>query len=613
MKLRLPQALHWRIALAYTALIFVTMGAVSLYLVDFVRDTYLANLQAGLEQQARLVSENAAHSFAGGAPDAAPDSAELQALSQRLGAVLGARATIADGDGAIIADSDLPLERLISGPPPGPEIRAALAGGVGRVVRADGRNGAEMLYIAAPIALNGSVVGAARVAVPTARTRADINRIIAAIAVSALLVAALSVGVGYFVFRGASRSVRAVADGANRLAQGDLEHRVATGASDETRDLADAFNAMASTIRRMVNDMSDERDKLAAMLDTMEDGVVVIEPDGRITLMNSAAELMLDVNAKTAVGGRLAEALRDHEIQQAAAHALATGQIRRVEAELLPQRRFLSAIATPLGRPGFGGILLTLHDLTGAHQLENTLREFVTNVSHELRSPLASVKAMVETLDEGALDDGAAARNFLRRINREVDRMNDMVEDLLELSRLESGQMPPNLAPFDLAAMAREAASEYAERAPAVAVRADIPDAPIMALGESGKLRQALVNLLENALRHTPSGEIVVSVSMDSGGGDDGDGAPSRCWVRVRDTGVGIAREHLPHVFERFYKADRSRADGGSGLGLAIARHIVESHGGEVRAESEEGVGSVFSFSAPAASRAGDDIDPVAG
>ena len=583
--IRLPRSLHWRIALAYTALIFLSLGVVSLYLVGFVRDTYIANLQASLERQAHLVSDRASIVLA----DPGQGEADLRTLIDSLGEISDARVTVIGADGGVIADNLRSPSQLPSQLGRG-EVRAVLSeSSVGRVGVGSPLEGSldeDMLYAVVPISTSDGVIGAARVAVPSSRVQPDINRLVLRIAVAAVLVGLLSIGVGYFLFRRTSRSVRAVAEGANRFAQGDLEHRVAPSSSDETRELAVAFNSMADTIRRMLSDISAEGGKLTAMLDTMEDGVVVIEDDGTITLMNSAAEWLLDISARDAVGSRLVEALRDHEIQQVAALSLSTGQLRQAEVELLPQRRFLNAIATPLSGGSSGGILLTLHDLTADRQVENTLREFVTNVSHELRSPLASVKVMVETLEDDAIDDGRTARNFLHRINREVDRMNDMVEDLLELSRLESGQQLPSLTPLDLSALVSEVVSEYGAGLDEVEFQTCLPPSPAIALGDRGKLRQVLVNLLDNAVKNTESGYVDVSVTA-------GTGIHS---VHVRDTGAGIAREHLPHIFERFYKVDRARRDGGSGLGLAIVQQIVQAHGGEVRAESDEGRGSTFSF-----------------
>ena len=404
----------------------------------------------------------------------------------------------------------------------------------------------------------------------------------------------LSVGLAFLLTRRTVRSIRAVTEGARRLARGDLEHRVESDASDETRELAAAFNAMAVALRDTVQGFSDESGKLSAVLDTMADGVVLVRSEGRIEEMNGAAGALLGLKPEGARDRPFMEVVRDHDLRLLMTRALESRQQERDEVELLNNRRFVSAIATPLAGSESTAVLLTLHDLTRQRQVETTRREFVSNVSHELRTPLSSVKALAEALESGALEDPATARDFVRRIHGEADRMSALVEELLELSRLESGRTTLAMETVDVAALAEGEIEAFQLRAEAagVALQVRLPDAPALVRGERDKLRQVLVNLLDNALKFTPSGGAVTVLVRAAAGGVE---------VAVRDTGAGIPAEHLPHVFERFYKADRARRDGGTGLGLAIVRHIVEAHGGTARVESREGEGATVSVTLRAA------------
>ena len=251
-------------------------------------------------------------------------------------------------------------------------------------------------------------------------------------------------------------------------------------------------------------------------------------------------------------------------------------------------------IATPLTVQGRESVLLVLHDLTQARRVETTRREFVANVSHELRTPLASIRASAETLQDGALEDAEASRQFLGRIMHNAERMSALVQDLLDLSRLESGEVNLNLAPVDVGRVVQEVVETYGEqaRAKGVSLTAVDADAGMEATADESRLQQVLSNLVENAVKFTPSGgEVHVEVERRGR------------WleVRVLDRGFGVAAEDMPHVFERFYKADRAQDQGGTGLGLAIAKHIVESHGGRIWVESRDGGGSVFGFTVPAA------------
>ena len=415
----------------------------------------------------------------------------------------------------------------------------------------------------------------------------DMVRVVAVTALVATGAGVLAVILAFLLARSTTHSMRTAADSARRIADGDLEHRLEPSSLDEDQELANAFNRMAEAIHRTVRDLESEQGLLAIAMDTMADGVIVLDPENRIRFTNRAAEWFAAADRRDSLGRPLSEVVRDHELLQLAARSSETRQIHQAEIMLLHQRLFLNVIATPISGERGEGVLLTLQDVTRLRQVETTRREFVSNVSHELRSPLASVRAMVETLEGGALRDPDVALDFLGRIESDIQRMTTLVDELLELSRLESGQMPVHLAPLSVSEVAGEIVARFEGSAAAAGVKMGIdlpPDLPYV-MAETGKLDQILTNLLENALRFTPEGGRV-DVSASTG----------RRWVKltVSDTGIGIPSEHLPHVFERFYKVDRSRRDGGTGLGLAIAKHLVQAHGGDISVSSTEGQGSSF-------------------
>jgi two-component system, OmpR family, phosphate regulon sensor histidine kinase PhoR len=334
-----------------------------------------------------------------------------------------------------------------------------------------------------------------------------------------------------------------------------------------------------------------ERDRLKATIDASSSGIIALSSDGSVSLLNAAARELLRPNA-IAAGMPLARAIRDHEIIAAVERSQSEHVRATVTVEYGPERRQLQVEVDPLQPGGAWAALLVLNDLSDIRRIERTGREFVTNVSHELRTPLASIRAAVETLEDGALEDRAAARSFLGSIRTEVARMTLMVEELLELSRIESGAMPLELRPVDVALVVEAALKRVAAQADrkGLAIRTAVPrDLPAV-LGDARRLEQALVNLLQNAVRFTDAGGLVEVGVEDSG---------EALTLAVKDTGVGISKNHLPHIFERFYKADRARSSEGTGLGLAIVKHTAQAHGGNVFVESEVGRGSRFGFTIP--------------
>jgi two-component system phosphate regulon sensor histidine kinase PhoR len=339
---------------------------------------------------------------------------------------------------------------------------------------------------------------------------------------------------------------------------------------------------------------------LDSIIDTLPVGVVTIGADAKIGVFNQAAAEIFGADARRAPGRALIEIVRNSELDRRVSAALRGGDTQTAEiVHSGAVERRLSVTTTPLNGDPRNGIVIILNDQTRMRELETLRREFVSNVSHELRTPLTAVKLMVETLQSGV--DEPAREQFLRSIGDETERMIALVEDLLDLARLESGKLELRLGAVDVGEVCHQAVQAQRQRGRGAQVElvCRAPEAPLVIAADRDKLRQVLTNLLDNALRHTPAGG-TVTVSAER----DGDGIA----VEVEDTGSGIASSALPHIFERFYVVDpaRTRGQSGTGLGLAIVKHIIEAHGGTISARSELGAGSVFRCTLPAGLQTGD-------
>ncbi len=407
---------------------------------------------------------------------------------------------------------------------------------------------------------------------------------------TALLVLAglllLGLGVRYAFVR---RHLKRLTEKVMRAARGDMPVFNLPEEEPYIEDIAKAVYALAVAQQARVVALDTERARLAAVLEQMTDGLLIVSASGNVQFANPAAERLFG-QRDSLVGRSVTVALRHYLLVEAWRHAQETHEVQTQSVELSTSHQFLQLIVTPDQRTG--SALLLVQDLTRVRRLETVRRDFISNVSHELRTPLASLKALTETLQESALDDPPAARRFLSRMQIEVDALTQMAAELLELSRIESGQVPlefKSVAPEILLKSAVERMRAQAERA-GLALTTDYPPALENVRADAPRMEQVLVNLIHNAVKFTrPGGKIDLSAqSADH-------------FVRfcVQDTGIGIPPDVLPRIFERFYKADRARSSGGTGLGLSISRHLVEAHGGRIWAESEEGVGSAFYFTIP--------------
>ena len=351
--------------------------------------------------------------------------------------------------------------------------------------------------------------------------------------------------------------------------------------SNSIASLKTAFDLRLSTL-------DSENDRLATVLEQLTDGVLIADSHGQVQFANPAAHKLFESNSP--LDHSVAEVVRNHQLIEAWRRCQQTGEMQSESVELPTRRQFLQLIVIPDTHEG--GSLLLVQDLTRVRRLETVRRDFISNVSHELRTPLASLKALTETLQNGALSDPTAGPRFLGRITIEVDALTQMAQELLDLSRIESGQVElirAPLSPKKLLSSAADRMKMQAERAGLKLTVSCDEHLPMMNVDKS-RLEQVLVNLIHNSVKFTkPGGEISLEAESTVGG--------VRC--AVRDTGSGIPAESLSRIFERFYRVDKSRTGSGTGLGLSISRHIVEAHGGKIWAESEEGRGSVFYFEIP--------------
>lgn len=422
---------------------------------------------------------------------------------------------------------------------------------------------------------------------------------------AALFGAVLTAIAGYLLLRRTAKPVSEMSRVAKRMAAGDLEARVYAGLPGELGELAEALNNLAREFTAMLAQTDGERREVEAVLKSLSDVVIATDNRGRIALFNAAAERAFQVREEQALGQPVLAVARLASLADGFTEVLRGQPAEPREIALTsPAERVFEAHLSPVRRPDgeVTGAVAVLHDVTEVRRLERIRSEFVANVSHELRTPLTSIQGFLETLQDGAIDDPATLRRFLGIISNETSRLARIVDDLLDLSRLESGRLELRPVPVDLRVLIQRTLDFYTPAADTrgVTLGAALPDQLPAVPGDEDLLEQVLRNLVDNAVKYTPSGGRV-QVRAETVAYSDG---RREVVVRVSDTGPGIAPEHLPRLFERFYRVDRarSRALGGTGLGLAIVKHIVERHGGRAWVDSAPGAGATFSVALPLAS-----------
>ena len=586
-----------RIALSYAALVLLTAGILAFLLGDDFERREENALRIRLADQAHAVAYSSAPLLASNAPVTATN-----ALAHELSSLFGTRVTIIKPDGTVVGDSDEDISRM-ENHASRPEVRQAIA--APETTASDSRLSAtvnmRLLYMAAAIRQPGNeqnILGVARVAYPLTPVEEARGTLARSIVIAVLLVSLPAVLLGGLLARSIAGPLTALREAAVRFGKGDLETRSRINAEGEIGELSREFNAMAARLSGTIHERTTERNQMAAVLAYMHDGIILTGADGRIESINDAAARIFTTTPDKAFGRSLIEVSYTHELHRALQAAFST-PAERQRLEINTGGHNISAVVTVVpGKDGGGPYgLIVLQDVTELRRLERVRRDFVANIGHELRTPLASVKLLVETLNSAVHEDPAAAQDFLGRIDMEIDRLTQMVRELLELSNIESGQVHLNKKQVVVSDLLEQAAGRLraqAERSNislSVLVTANLPDV----YADPERVEQVLVNLIQNGIKFTPPGG---SVTLNA------ETIPDGVRISVADTGAGIPPDDLPRVFERFYKVDKARTgspdrEGGTGLGLAIARNIMQAHNGQIWVESEVGRGTTVFFTLP--------------
>lgn len=534
-----------------------------------LRDEIQRNLIAGTRLLANRVEVDRHH--------------PLEDIASQEARAAGARATIIDRTGKVLADSEAdaaPMEN----PAHQKEFLAALSGNIGVEERRSQAIGVPCLYVAAPFS-----GGAVRLAYPLSDLEAASQRVHRALWQGSLIVFVIVTVAATVAAHYTARRLQRIVKFADRVARGDLTARISTISMDEIGQVASALDKTARKVEETFAAVQTSQHQLETLLNSMQDAVIAVGADGRVQWANRSMDRLVPQRAR--LQAPVVETVRDPQFLAALRNATEDQRFASARASSIAPGRAFEVTAAPL--PG-GGVVAVLRDLTETERVEKTRRDFIANVSHELRTPLTSIQGYTETLLDSNTENGHA-REFLEIIRKNAARMSRLTEDLLTLARVESGEQRFDVQPTTPGELLDDALESFREVARSHGLELRVEDvAPTSVNADREAIHQVFSNLIENAMKYAATGGRITLGARRSERGVE---------FYVRDFGPGIASEHLPRLFERFYRVDkaRSRESGGTGLGLAIAKHIVLAHSGTIRAESELNHGSTFLFTLPVA------------
>ncbi len=563
--------------------IFLKLFAASLVLIAACMLTMNVLIQRAWEGMLRSEIESSLRQktllFASRVGSASRES--LPVITREAARESGERATVIDSTGKVLADSEADPATM-ENHAARPEFASALQGEVGSATRESHTVGVDFLYEAAPFP-----GGAVRLAHPMSAIREANRRVRNDLLKSSAVAVLIALVLAFLATQSIGRRLARITDFAERVAAGDLSARIEEESSDEIAHVAAALDKTARKLEEGFQTVESSRLTLETLLNSMQEAVIAVSEDGRVLWANQRMERLLPSGIR--LGEPLVQSARDPEILRAVQSALETRDITVARAAKIFSGRIFDVTAAPM--PG-GGVVAVMHDQTDVERVEKTRRDFIANVSHELRTPLTSIQGYAETvLDNESLND--STREFLEIIRKNALRMSRLTEDLLVLARVESGERGFDLQSVTPQELLEEAVQTFQEIADSRGIELAVMNtATSTVLVDRDAIHQVFGNLIDNAMKYGEGGRKILIGACETKEGVQ---------FYVRDFGAGIPSEHLPRLFERFYRVDkaRSRESGGTGLGLAIAKHVVRAHGGTIKAESELNHGSTFYFTMP--------------
>ncbi len=582
----MTKSLSLRIIVLVMIVILVTFSGLSLFIANKLNQNAVDSQERRLLQSAETIATQIHSDFKDDQKHGIIDS-----YIHNLSAATEYRITVIRTDGTVIFDSaedPSTMENHLTRP----EITKALTGESSIETRYSRTLQKQLMYAATPIIEDGKILGVVRTAYPLDYIENEMKLVRKSLLYS-LLIAAMIIAILTIVSTTILMNpLKILTSQLLSFETGRRSDILMGSRKDEIGQLQRAFNNMTEQINNRFEELNAERLRLDAILNHLNDSILIVDENGTVERINQAAEVMFNVSQANAQNKSLVEIVRQIQLVELWKACVTTGKQQTTTVETSPDRTFLQGIASPITWGEQQNFMLIFQDLTRIHQLESIRKDFVSNVSHELRTPLSSLKALTETLQDTVIDEPQTSQKFLTRMNQELDNLTQLVNELLELSRLESGKVPLDrkvVSPSVLLQAVEDRMKLQAERN-GIDFSIDFPETIPDIVADPSRIEQVFTNLVHNAIKFTPPGGKITIHSQS---------AENQVIFIISDTGIGISQEMLPRIFERFYKADRSRASTGAGLGLSISKHVIESHGGKIWAESEPGIGTNIYFTLP--------------